>query len=253
MDFIITLIKKLHYQISQRYKKINLVLDLDETLIKSVIPMSNSHLSILRIKKFYLCDITINNVVYCIFSRPFLFYYLEKWSEKFNLYIYTQSAQEYCDIILEKFKELSSIKICGVCSRKSNTELVNKNLQNLGIDSNNTIIVDDNYKIWDEVDSIINIKPFFGPSDLSNKYIADTELIKVDKYLEIILDKYNEMILDKYQKPNLINLIIKSNEKYNLEPWIYDGFSFLTIKYIYDRGLQKTLMQPFFYPKLQKI
>ena len=70
--------------------KLNLVLDLDETLIKCVIPYSTQNLIDMRLETYYLCDFEFENVIYCIFYRPYLFQCLDKWSNLFNIYIHIQ-------------------------------------------------------------------------------------------------------------------------------------------------------------------
>lgn len=210
-------------------KKLNLVLDLDETLIKCIIPYSIQHLNDMRSYMYYLCDFEFNNMTYCIFYRPYLFECLYKWSGEFNLYIYTHSVQIYCDKILENIRmHIPSIKINKVWSRGSPSEVVApKNLDNLAINYNDSIIIDDNIKVWDHSTNVINIKTFLGPIDLPYNYIFDNELLKINKYLDIILDdiKINSFSLFKNAselyisrpKYNLTKIIVKCNTKYRQE------------------------------------
>lgn len=267
-------------------KKLNLVLDLDETLIKCIIPYSEEHLNRLRSNTFYLCDFENNNVSYCVFCRPYLFYYLLKWSNCFNLYIYTYSYQDYCNIILENIKlYLPSVTFKGIWSRNylnindnndnndngtGTNKVILKKLENLKLDPSNTIIIDDNVSIWLETSNVINIKPYFGPLDLSYNYVFDDELLKIDKYLNTILHDMNNKslfknncfsyILNKIIKSdnhnhnhNLNQIITNCNEKYRQGDWIYNDCNLQQMQYILKDGICKLLPQIYYKPYLQKI
>lgn len=232
-------------------KKLNLVLDLDETLIKCILPYSDEHLNRMKSCAFYLCDFKINDASYCIFFRPYLFDCLSKWNEDFNIYIYTCSLKEYCDVILNHIKLfVPSLEIYGVWSRKSINEKISlKHLHNLEINYKNTIIIDDNIKVWSNfTENVINIKTFLGPIDLSYNYILDDELLKVNKYLDDILKNKPSSFFSYY---DISKLVAEYNKKYRQENWIYNGYNFTPIWHVLLNGEYKLLTQPFL--KLTKI
>lgn len=240
-------------------KKLNLVLDLDETLVKCVIPYSTEHYNNLKSEMYYLCDFKYDQHPYCIFYRPYLFECLSKWSKKYNIYIYTHSTRRYSDRVLEKFKlYVPSIKINKVWCRESSDENIDfKNLNNLGISHYNTIIVDDNIQIWNDFQgNVINVKQYLGPADLSNSYKNDDELLKIDKYLEIIYNKLlsssssKDMLTSYFSKPksDLIDTITECNINYRKDPWIYDDYMIFEINSIYLDGEKISLPRPFLKP-----
>ena len=128
--------------------------------------------------------------------------------------------------------------------------------------SENTIIIDDNSLAWD-IESLLNIiiiKTYFGPTDLSNKYLQDNELLNVDKYIDIILNyakyatKINFMsiidLCNHKEKYTLEKMVEKCNKKYNEESWIYDKYYFSTISYYINDSNYDQLTQPLFNPIL---
>lgn len=199
-------------------KKLNLVLDLDDTLIKSIIPVSKQDLYSLQISDNYLLDIEINGVIYCIFYRPFLFQFLKKWSETFNLYVYTHSTKIYCKAILECLKtKVSSLKIYRVhCRETQNSEIPLKNLDNLKLSRKNTIILDDNLNMWgDFTSNVLNIRPM-------SLIDTDQELIIVNDYLNVIDADYYKKSKKKFcscteTNYDITEIIEICNFKYNCE------------------------------------
>jgi hypothetical protein len=228
--------------------KLNLVLDLDGTLITHAKTKSKKTLSKFRSMPTYFFDIKINGKYYCIFHRPYLFDYLKKWNNMFNLYVYTHSAPLYCDSIVKNLHHrVPELKIVGVQSRKIifknimvqsrkiiKPELQPKDLQNLELNPNSTIILDDTLSAWpnDHI-NVLSIKTCDDVDESLNwihKLKCDNELKLVDRYLHGIHSKVNDINLcqdlassqssscQSNHKLQLCDMIADCNTKYKNEP-----------------------------------
>jgi TFIIF-interacting CTD phosphatase-like protein len=146
--------------------KLNLVLDLDETLIYSynnIIEMNKKSFELN--KHNYLFYEIINNSKdsetilirrYYLFLRPYLITFLKKISNYYNLILYTNSTEKYATIIINYINyliKLDSNIFTSIYYRFPNMTLIKtlERLKNLNpnIDSTNTIIIDDNKEMWD--------------------------------------------------------------------------------------------------------
>jgi TFIIF-interacting CTD phosphatase-like protein len=198
--------------------KINLVLDLDETLIHCVDSMYNNSLDQLINKEYFFFNIKCNEKNLSIFYRPYLFKFLDSVKDKFNLYIYTTANRIYADIIIKKICQVLSTDVTIfkniICRNETNIKY--KDLNNLGISTHNSIILDDRNDIWlSNNENLILIKPYYGPKTID--YQQDNEL--EDKLGILLKIKY---IYEAFEINNMemhIKLIIKQckNDSYNME------------------------------------
>ena len=138
-------------------KKINLVLDLDQTLIYSqLIPNLPKNYFIekeLFQKYFQSKEIEIirlsTNEIYVVQFRKGLKVFFDKTKNFCNYYISTSSFQYYANQIISKMKKKFEIQFSGYIANKDLTkEKKIKNLKELNLLENNTIIFDDNPHYW---------------------------------------------------------------------------------------------------------
>jgi len=142
-------------------KKLNLVLDLDQTLIHTdITPMrmmknniDYSHL---------LVQFQDGAQVYTVYFRPYVFEFIKNMSEHYNLYVYTNGTKQYCSIVVNMLVTLLNFNPFVKIQHRE-TESTIKYLTKLDIQMHNTIIIDDLPTIWDHgVQNIFAIKRFFG-------------------------------------------------------------------------------------------
>jgi TFIIF-interacting CTD phosphatase-like protein len=211
-------------------KKLNLILDLDETLIFSIYEdISREQLMLLNgcnlsfnleenKLNFSCIPIPYKNYYfkksynkYYVFIRPYLIYFLISLSKYYNIILYTNATKTYTYIIIKfindlinKFNKVDNIfKI--IYYRNSNF-INEKDLNRLYIYDNsinitNSIIIDDNKNAWNKYyNEIIYEIPKF------NIY---NDNFKLDNILHILHDDlilfYNNKIFNKNLKYTLLN------------------------------------------------
>ena len=179
-------------------KKINLVLDLDQTLIYSqLIPNLPKNYFIekeLFQKYFHSKEIEIirlsTNEIYVVQFRKGLKVFFDKTKNFCNYYISTSSFQYYANQIISKMKKKFEIQFSGYIANKDLTkEKKIKNLKELNLLENNTIIFDDNPHYW--TNNLSNL--------ILSKYFMDNY---INFFLKIHFDfNYYPLLLPK-QDPN---------------------------------------------------
>lgn len=219
---------------------LNLVLDLDETLIHCI-PFTNK-LKILieniEEHKNFLFKFETCNKKYYVFYRPKLFEFLKEVSKMFKLYIFTFGSRNYAITIIEQIcKKLGFnpfIKI--ICREDFNgrpykTLTVNMNYKinynniiniskitnNLDIHENNTIIIDDNISMWPyHYRNVINICPFLGPRD--NFFEGDNELLVTLSNLKYALNFYN--VNSSFNAKKIVDIINRISVNFKNEEFV---------------------------------
>lgn len=167
-------------------KKLNLVLDLDETLINS--HTVSQDFDIKQIKTIPQDSLTVMNngeLKTIIVVRPYYQEFLERMSKHYNLFVYSHGRYDYVQFALEiidknqKFISREKIfKNCGQVSRGTSKKLVNLGFNEEEI--NKTIILDDQRQIWEyEHYQVI----------CSKKFIPLKDFIKEEKYSRYLLFK----------------------------------------------------------------
>lgn len=174
-------------------EKLNLILDLDETLIHTIETKNKKD-----IEKYIFCSNLLLHYVYnethlITFYRDNLFDFLKTMSTKFNLYVYTNGIKSYADRIICMINcQMGYNVFCDYKCRKGPLP-ENKFITSFfGLNPQNTIIIDDHHEIWpDDSDNQIIIKQFMGPViDDDSAVIDDDELSKLTILLTELHNKY---------------------------------------------------------------
>lgn len=206
--------------------KLNIVLDLDNTIIYSKIFDSND---IVKIKYFELFKnknllgkFDINNKTYIVYIRPYFSYFLNTIKMYFNLYIYTNSQSIYCvniiNLLKKKYQNFNIKKILSknitnslikqlstICDNQDDLHFLN-DIPNYNEFIKKTIIIDDDKNIWKyDSDNLINIKQFNEKNIYSN--LSDDTLLIVTNRLFLIHNFffYNTKLDDNYDVRKLIS------------------------------------------------
>lgn len=189
-------------------KKLNIVLDLDETLIKSVIAETEDERDIYTKLPYYLFDMEYHKNYYCIFERPGLFKFLTDCYELFNIYVVTMASKRYCDNIIEFINnKLDKNIFTKVYCRDDIEKTGYKSLTNLNISIFNTIIIDDRIDVWiDDFENMIIPEQYNGPHELN--YENDNYFKRMYKILYII-DKIFDLDIETtlnilYNNPKIL-------------------------------------------------
>jgi len=205
--------------------KLNLVLDLDNTIINTCIFNCSTQKDLINIflnkkDKRLLVSFEYQNYYYFVFERSYLNYFIMYISNYFNIYIYTNGQQFYYDIIAYNLKEkYPMFQIINSMYKTSYDDSNLKNLDKLDIESKysnnynyelNTIIIDDREDIWPfDLQNLIKVPPFF------NIDIEDDELLFLTDILGILNQEYNK--------------IIKNNRKFSIQVLLHKLKSFYNI------------------------
>lgn len=178
-------------------KRINIVLDLDNTLISAIDTTEEHNMgketlrNRQRVFKWFNMDDEFK-----VFERPYLQQFLTWLFENFTVSIWTAASKLYALSIIEKVvladkgRELDYILFSHHCRESTRNCNCQKKLSMLseefpiGYDINNTYIIDDNLDVFNgQPDMCIQIKRF----DIQDpKCENDTELLIVQQKLERI-------------------------------------------------------------------
>lgn len=166
--------------------KINLVLDLDETLIHTIIkPEPN----VFKPVEYYKDTFIIDNEYYHVYFRTYMEQFIDNMSERYNIYIYSNGLELYVKNAINLIENKNKIK--DIFYRKTFTSPVIKDLKNLNLNPNNTVIVDDRLDVWQTkyYDNLLTILPFYyGSYVFSN---SDDCLEYTEKRLIALHKLYN--------------------------------------------------------------
>ena len=170
--------------------KINLILDLDETLVHTTIDTGE-----LRFynSNFITYRFEDNGIKYITYYRPHLFDFLNESFKKFNMYIYTFGTKLYANKIIKEICEKLGFNPFIKIYTREDFPNRKKFLQDCDITNFNVVIIDDNLSVWsaNSLNNIINIKPFYGPKVLYSE--QDNKLQEI----MILLDNIKK-IFDEY-------------------------------------------------------
>jgi TFIIF-interacting CTD phosphatase-like protein len=196
--------------------KINIYLDLDETLIYSYGPRSGKKLNLQTIKP---TPINFENAYYIV-QRPGLQTFLDWLFKNFNVSIWSAASPDYVRFIVDHIIIGKDLNRCKKLQRVLDSDYCEKSQKIYGDDclkklamlwdyyklpnhnENNTILLDDlGLNIKAQPENSIRIKKFQGEQN-------DNELIKVKKKLENILNNFKvKKKIDKSpHRPKKINL-----------------------------------------------
>jgi TFIIF-interacting CTD phosphatase-like protein len=180
-------------------KPINVILDLDQTLISSEIKDDfDINKFGTKMKEFYHKDL---DDTYIVFARPYLEGFLDYLFDNFNVSVWTAASKSYALFIIEKFiltkpeRKLDFVFFSYHCTMSIRSKKGLKGLNMLwdvfkikGYRPDNTIIIDDNYDVKKiQRCNCFQIKPFNFYDENSE---GDKELIKTTIKLEKLRTGY---------------------------------------------------------------
>jgi CTD nuclear envelope phosphatase 1 len=180
-------------------KKLNLILDLDETLIHSISRTKYRFNKQFKLSDAHITDLFLGHLITkdfkrVVFHRPYLFEFLENISKEYNIFVYTNGTETYAkmiiDMITSKLNFNPFLKYC--CRANKKTQQMKKFVKDFSPDitENNTIIIDD-CNVWPEnIKNQIMIKKFQWPNELNHK--DDENLNIMVKILYKINTLHNE-------------------------------------------------------------
>ena len=164
-------------------KKFNLILDIDETIVKTIVPSNNN---LLLLNDENVKQISIFNKKYLVFLRPKLSTFIEFCFTNFNVGFWTAGSPIYCNIILKMILSEEQYNNCNIVLARDDQDYINlktnKIYQNITktnvirkplellweddifkyiFNQSNTIIIDDNPNVKSEnPNNCILIKQF---------------------------------------------------------------------------------------------
>jgi TFIIF-interacting CTD phosphatase-like protein len=169
-------------------EKLNLLLDLDSTIIYSKKYKKGE--KIIYENEFdinVLCEYEMNDGSYQIYLRNFSIDFLKNIKEKFNLYIYTMGNFQYASVVCNSIENLlGEIIFNGIVARHGNHYGQQKYFHVLQyLNEKNTIIIDDNKDIWldEHKNNLIKIKEFKYKS--YDNYIIDDDLYNLSQLFDL--------------------------------------------------------------------
>jgi len=198
-------------------EKLNLVLDLDETLLNSLTLPKCFDLNSLPTgtPRSAINEIFCGGCHILVILRPYLIEFLERVSKFFNIYIYSLGRYEYVMAALDVFdKERKYINRSRVFKKRdcSSKPVFQKSLANLNMTAEQrekTLILDDIPNIWVESNKVIS----------SRKFIPFKNLLSKERY-----NKY-PLLVDHTQ---LSKIKIEKNESFG---WLSDHRFVNDLKY----------------------
>jgi len=179
-------------------KRINVVLDLDNTLISAIDANEETKMGIEAVTN---CQRNLNWIdmedEYKIFERPYLQEFLTWLFSNFTVSVWTAASKLYAMYIVKNIiignhsdRSLDYILFSDhcreskrACSCQKKLEMLNTTFP-MNYDINNTYIIDDNNEVYHgQPDMCIHIKRF----DVQNSNcVEDRELLNIQRKLEII-------------------------------------------------------------------
>ena len=205
------------------FKKYNMILDIDSTLLKSIEIDDNTFTK--KETDIYINGEIDNNVpfeYYCRY-RPYLFQFIEEIKKYFNFYVSTLGHTNYANKILTDFKKKASIIIPekNVISNFSNKLVKNiedvKAISNNSNELNNTIIIDDLINFWIKplncIKSEKDIEQCIKCLIPSRRYIIDIPRNHDKDSYNILI--HNNILEEQYN--NLKTYSIDANYSYCIE------------------------------------
>jgi TFIIF-interacting CTD phosphatase-like protein len=178
--------------------KPNLVLDLDETLVKSIINFKVFDTS-------FKGDFKLNGNVYNVYFRNNVENFIDEMFEYFDIYIYSNGTQDYVINVINMFRNKNKIK--NIFARKDLNENMIKSLLKYNLVTKNTLIIDDRLDIWDKesVKRVLCIKKFeYHPFKFSNKNCLNNISGIIKKYYQYIFTEYFPIYILKMMSEYLV-------------------------------------------------
>jgi TFIIF-interacting CTD phosphatase-like protein len=212
-------------------EKFNIILDIDETLIKTYIygnsfidntkklisfeqnMLFNIYRGLEYIVKddmiiddpLYLMHCNIENIYYVIFIRPNLFEFIQTIYLYFTIHIYSLGSYEYILRILNCLEEKIGHKFYDrFITNNDSMSLRSKHMSKISLSTYNTLIIDDRHDVWRYDKHILyNIKSY------DNYDIDDYELLKLIDIMHIYYKENNLNYFNIYRFRHIIYMYEK--------------------------------------------
>jgi TFIIF-interacting CTD phosphatase-like protein len=185
------------------FKNLNLIFDLDQTLVHTLItPINDSPKKektyfdklYTNLQSFIICEYDSLSRNYKVYGRKGIIEILVELKDYFNIYIYTNGLYSYAQKISDSIERLANGEIfAGLISRASQFSTEQKYIEVLPhFNINNTIIIDDRDDIWciNVHNNLIQIKEYIYGSNID--YFRDNDLL----ILKDLLLRYKDSIQD---------------------------------------------------------
>jgi TFIIF-interacting CTD phosphatase-like protein len=177
--------KVVHERQENNLQKLNLLLDLDSTIIYSIKHKNNNNYNFNDFNNetclSVLCEHFTKDSIYQIHVRNNFADFLLELNNHFNIYIYTMATFDYASTVCDSIENILKIPLfSGIIARHGDHIGQFKYFYSLKhLNENNTIVIDDNTDVWidDHKKNLIKIKRF--------KYISFEEYLE-DKNLSIL-------------------------------------------------------------------
>lgn len=173
---------------SKSSSKLSLILDLDETLVHTIVTSNINELkNLITMDHLLFCfphSTHQGTFYYIVFSRPHVFDFLNDLSSMYDIYVYTNGVHWYAERIIGQLKAaLGFNPFINYFTRQEKSENLIKSLENIqNVCHAKCIIIDDLVEVWStNKDKVIQIKQYIGPAD--PYYYTDFELSKIKKML----------------------------------------------------------------------
>lgn len=198
-------------------KKFNIILDIDETLIKTYIyseSLINNAKNLISFEQnimfdiykgleyvvndeiliddpLYLTHYNIENIYYVIFIRPNLYEFIQYICLFFNVYIYSLGSNDYILRVLNCLEKKIGYKFYNkFITNNDLMTLRSKHMSKIGLTTYNTLIIDDRYDVWKYDKHILyNIEAY------DDYDINDNELLKL---MHIIHNYFKDDTLEHF-------------------------------------------------------
>lgn len=212
-------------------KKFNIILDIDETLIKTYIYGESLIENVKKLVSFeqnllfdmykgleyiindetiiddplYLTKYYSNNIYYVIFIRPNLFEFIKYIYNFFIIDIYSLGSYDYVLRILDCLEDKIGYRFYDeLITNNSSMSLRKKNISEISLSTYNTLIIDDRHDVWKYDRHILyNIKSY------DNYDLNDNELSKLMVILRNYFEKNDSDHFNIYRFRNMIFLYEK--------------------------------------------
>lgn len=195
-----------HMSLSDSTKKFTLVLDLDETIVHSIVTSDIKKISKLKdMNNLLLHYLDHENHIF-VFHRPYMLYFLQEMSKYFNICVFTNGIKSYAEIIVTMINTITSYTYISRWYSRTGEYPFYKYISLIDhVNNSDVLIIDDNNEIWkDDYKNVVKIKQFYGPED--ENYIQDNDLLNL---AEIITN-----IMKSQQFSTIYNVIDDVKSKY---------------------------------------
>lgn len=211
-------------------EKLNLVLDIDETMVNTLICESQSDM--IQARKMFgdnINEFAIEGTTFLIILRPFAKEFIEKISFYYNIFIYSHAAFEYVLRTIDLLDPEGLYIRRDIIFKKDPANAGNnyKKLSLLNLpreEVHRTLILDDQRQIWsnEEQSKVIPSRKFIPfrsfRKEASNKYYLFQEyenrwVIQPD--IKTDFQQYAETRIDESQLPDLLNFLADISRIWN--------------------------------------